>query len=81
MATSDRTAMLFIDAATDGHILFIKKSDAKALHIRKLLQKIEGKSAYCAPRSWRQIAAGITPPLHRDVLTAAHLTSQKAIES
>lgn len=80
MATADKIAMLLVDCAPDGHVLFISRAAAKDLHKRKLLQKIDGKAAYCAPRSWRQIAHGITPPLHRDVLDHAHLNPKDAIQ-
>lgn len=80
MADSDHTAMIFIDAGRDGHILFIRRTDARALHKQGLLQKIEGKAAYCAPRNWRQIAHGVTPPLSPAVLDKAWLTPKEALQ-
>lgn len=79
-ARTDSAVMIFIDCATDDHILFMGRATARALHTRRLLQKIEGKSAYCAPRSWRQIAAGYTPPLSRDVLEHCYLTPKEALQ-
>lgn len=74
-------ASLVVDLANRANDLYISKNDAKVLHARKLLQKIEGQSAYCAPRNWRQICHGITPPLHRDVLDHAHLTPMDAVNA
>lgn len=76
----DRIASLLTDPANNGWVLYIRRTDARALHAAKLLQKIEGKAAYCAPRNWRQIARGEAAALHPSVLARAFLTPREALK-
>jgi len=72
MALSDRVVSIIVNATT--HDLFMLKTQARALHTAKLLQKIEGKAAYCPRRTWRQIAHGQWPSLPAAVLDHCALT-------
>lgn len=66
MPIVDRTATLI--ASPEAPVLFILRSDAKRLHAVGKLQKIEGRAAYCAPRTWRQIARDQWSSLPREAL-------------
>lgn len=72
MAHPDLVCSIIVNSTT--HDLFMLRRDARALHNAKLLQKIEGRAAYCAPRSWRQIAHGRWPSLHPEVLALCAFT-------
>lgn len=84
MSLHDHTATIRLDphAPRGGsHILFITRANAKTLHAKGLLQKIDGRAEYCAPRSWRQIIHKQAQPLSPAVLTHCYLTPKEAINA